>query len=220
MRYLTFVLLAFASGAMAADWTPYVQGMQNGCAIDIGEALIANKLPKPLSADVVRRNTSKKSDDEDETGVITLRLKNAKAFGYPLQKITYRYRDGVGHPEDSYELQFAGSGFMSLLPRFGFDVNGRRVSAGQKKMWYFQAITDKDGNCQTGNDGACLGSYRQTPYRVTKNKDGSRYHFAGNGHYSIAVSKDDGWLVQYSADKTELSFNAKKRTITCEIIYP
>lgn len=219
---VAIVAVSMANIANAADWTPYLKGIQHHCNYEaVAKDLMAKKVPANLKADVVKQ-TAKHREIRKEywanEDTASIQLKNATAFGAPLQKITYKYSAGEGSDVAEYVLHFANANFMKVLPTFTFNIvsdsnSGMVQSAGQKRMW-LEGYQD---------DGKVY--YKEAPYRMVKDKDvGITYEFPSsmtaplNGEYGIYVSKPDGWERDfYGAPGTaeQLIFDGKNKTITC-----
>ena len=216
---VAIVAVSMANIANAADWTPYLKGIQHHCNYEaVAKDLMAKKVPANLKADVVKQ-TAKHREIRKEywanEDTASIQLKNATAFGAPLQKITYKYSAGEGSDVAEYVLHFANANFIKALPTFTFQIasypdSGFVQTAGQKRMWLNSYLGDKV-------------VYKEAPYRVVKDKDvGIRYDFPKSlttplgGEFDVYVSKPDGWLIEYSPyGSAELTFDGKNKTITC-----
>ena len=102
-----------AGHAAAANWTPLLQSMKKGCAVDFdalpNEKAAIGKLPAQYRASVARRRTE--SDGE----ALTIELKNSVAFGQPLSALIIESGEGYGH----VKMKFARNADVSkLIPLF------------------------------------------------------------------------------------------------------
>lgn len=121
--------------AVAGDWTPLLKGLKQDC--NYGEEIyqLLNKeknIPKNLKADVIKHDTiykrydndkvvSKKYCDQHEAtcySKTTLTLKNATAFGQPIQEI-YKV---TGWEDSEFGLKFSNKDFAKILPSFSFNA--------------------------------------------------------------------------------------------------
>lgn len=216
---VAIVAVSMANVANAADWTPYLKSIQHNCNYEaLAKDLMAKKVPANLKADVVKQTAKHRKirkeyyADED---IASIQLKNATAFGAPLQKISYKSVVGEGSGEAEYVLHFTNANFMKALPTFTFQIasypdSGFVQTAGQKRMWLDSYLDNKV-------------VYQEAPYRVVKDKDvGIRYDFPKSltapldGEYDVYVSKLDGWLIEsFPYGGAELTFNSKNKTISC-----
>ena len=84
-------LLAIATlGSMsmtsqAADWTPLFKSLETNCQFTLRESNKV-KVPKSFVKDIV----SKKENDQGDSYDLTMKLKNATAFGSPLTKMVVK----------------------------------------------------------------------------------------------------------------------------------
>ena len=91
LTLLTLSAFSSACYAAAADWTPLLQSMKKGCAVDFdalpyGKAAIG-KLPAQYRASVAR---SRSRQTESDGEALTIELKNSVAFGQPLSALIIR----------------------------------------------------------------------------------------------------------------------------------
>ena len=102
--------------AAAADWTPLLQSMKKGCAVDFdalpdGKSDIG-KLPAQYRASVAR---SRSRQTESDGEALTIELKNSVAFGQPLSALIIESGEGYGH----VKMKFARNADVSkLIPLF------------------------------------------------------------------------------------------------------
>ncbi|MCP2041296.1 hypothetical protein L1281_001894 [Neisseria sp. HSC-16F19] len=221
MRILTpALLLALPSAALAAtDWTPYLHTLQHNC--DAG-ALVEvlnhhqdkKRLPAALQASLqgVRNST-----DNNGFKVQEFRLKNASAFGLPLNRIV------VVRPETEYaryDLVFADARMMTLQPQFRLAGNGRHKSAaGQKQTWVEYHAHGSNGSYR-------LIDERRLPYNADPGEAVLQQldrHLAqlGKRHpretvtYTVYASRPNGWLIRDDMNDITLHFDRQRHRITC-----
>lgn len=208
---VAIVAASMANVANATDWTPYLKSIQHNCNYEaLAKDLMAKKVPANLKADVVKHTVTKKGGQE----VATLRLKNATAFGAPLQKISYKSVVGEGSGEAEYALHFANANFIKALPTFTINVNGKAQPAGQKRVWE-----------RGGADDENRRPYREVPYRKIKvNTDGYEYetYQTSDDYGRFIVSTANGWESEVYGGPgidEKLIFDSKNKTITCYGVY-
>ena len=102
--------------AAAADWTPLLQSMKKGCAVDFDalpdEKAAIGKLPAQYRASVARSHSKQTASDGE---ALTIELKNSVAFGQPLSALIIESGEGYGH----VKMKFARNADMSkLIPLF------------------------------------------------------------------------------------------------------
>ena len=102
--------------AAAVDWTPLLQSMKKGCAVDFDalpdEKSDIGKLPAQYRASVAR-SRSKQTESDGEA--LTIELKNSVAFGQPLSALIIESGEGYGH----VKMKFARNADVSkLIPLF------------------------------------------------------------------------------------------------------
>lgn len=123
---VAIVAVSMANVANATDWTPYLKSIQHHCNYEaLAKDLMAKKVPANLKADVVKQTAKHRKirkeyyADED---IASIQLKNATAFGAPLQKISYKSVVGEGSGEAEYVLHFANANFIKALPLLLFKL--------------------------------------------------------------------------------------------------
>lgn len=104
-----------------ADWTAFLQNMQNGC--DLPD--FANT-PAPLLASITNLD-----DNTAKNGYKTLNLKNATAWGYPIKKIQY---GAMGAGFSSATIYFTNSNFLKLRPKFYLNTVSGKLKASDKTV--------------------------------------------------------------------------------------
>lgn len=209
----TILLLALLStSTLAADWTPYLKGMQDSCKYEdnIVKIILKEKaIPKELKGDIIKH--SLKDNGTGNDGVIT--LKNATAFGYPLKKISFS-----GYPVSYLQLQFANANGSKLLPKFHLVIGNKTLTAGTKSTkailseYRYNEHTDKEE----------LVSLTQIPH---PRSDIEFESYVNKGyelgiHYSIATATTQGWDNSSFEFGSYLAFDAKEQTLTCGHWYP
>ena len=102
--------------AAAVDWTPLLQSMKKGCAVDFDalpdEKSDIGKLPAQYRASVAR---SRSRQTESDGEALTIELKNSVAFGQPLSALIIESGEGYGH----VKMKFARNADVSkLIPLF------------------------------------------------------------------------------------------------------
>lgn len=155
--------LFISSTAWAADWTPHLKSLQNNCEISEKLASILSKekaMPKALKGDIVSHRFR---EYDHECGgcspFITVKLKNAKAFGYRLKAIEY----GYGYGQD-ITLYFHDDKFMQLMPTFTLSFKDVTIQPNQKVVY---SVTKDDY-------GEKILSYKKIAY--PKNIKASEYY--------------------------------------------
>ena len=102
--------------AAAVDWTPLLESMKKGCAVDF-DALPYGKsdigrLPAQYRASVARSHSRQTASDGE---VLTIELKNSVAFGQPLSALVIETNEGYGY----VKMKFARNADVSkLIPLF------------------------------------------------------------------------------------------------------
>lgn len=190
---VAIVAVSMANVANAADWTPYLKRIQEGCDITEGSYGVVElsdmlhgdiSIPDHLRSDVVSRDVN------------AIYFKNATAFGYPMTKFSWHPANGDfnGHV---YSVHFANSDFMKLLPSFFFVPNSVGISAGLniKEDYDFDRLVPVD---DTNFEIITL------PNGVTYKKYDSRFASTDNGYYSL------------SENIRVLVFDKDTKTISCQ----
>ena len=102
--------------AAAADWTPLLESMKKGCAVDFdalpyGKSDIG-KLSAQYRASVARSHSRQTASDGE---ALTIELKNSVAFGQPLSALVIESNEGYGY----VKMKFARNADVSkLIPLF------------------------------------------------------------------------------------------------------
>lgn len=207
--------ILLAGSASATDWTPYLSSIKHNCNVEkihstlFTDTFANKKLPQALHADLVKRTG--KIDNDSGSGKVVLQLKNATAFGQPLNKISYLVHDN--HAE--WHFHFANGDFIKLLPTFYTGESKHTKAAGTE---YFWLIESKFNN----NDTISVVSAQNRPY-----KDAGKWW---GGELNITPSNDSHALIGHQSTKTgfifgtsfgntTLSFNPKSKTISCKSSY-
>ena len=210
---VAIVAVSMANVANAADWTPYLKGIQHNCNYEaLAKDLMAKKVPANLKADVVKQTAKHRKIRKEywaDKDIASIQLKNATAFGAPLQKISYKSVGGEGSVETEYVLHFTNANFIKALPTFTINVNGKAQPAGQKRVWERGGADDENR------------PYKEVPYRKIKvNTDGYEYetYQTSDDYGEFIVSAPNGWESEvYGGPGTieSLFFDSKNKTITC-----
>ena len=158
-----------AGHAAAADWTPLLESMKKGCAVDF-DALPYGKsdigrLPAQYRASVARSHSRQTASDGE---VLTIELKNSVAFGQPLSALVIESNEGYGY----VKMKFARNADVSkLIPLFTTPTDKRHgmLAAGRAQNF-----------CVKGANGT-LKQYQSSRHHWrTVSSDGSwqefRYH--------------------------------------------
>ena len=118
-KLLTLLILSVFSSACyaaAADWTPLLESMKKGCAVDFDalpdEKAAIGKLPAQYRASVARSQSRQTASDGE---ALTIELKNSVAFGQPLSASVIESNEGYGY----VKMKFARNADVSkLIPLF------------------------------------------------------------------------------------------------------
>ena len=129
--------------AAAADWTPLLQSMKKGCAVDFdalpdGKSDIG-KLPAQYRASVAR---SRSRQTESDGEALTIELKNSVAFGQPLSALIIESGEGYGH----VKMKFARNADVSkLIPLFTTPTDKRHgmLAAGRAQNFHWRAVSSE-----------------------------------------------------------------------------
>lgn len=144
---------ASANASAATDWTPYLKPMLSGC----NYLNITDNLPSKYKASITNKKTTGNPNNEGEEVITTYTLKNATAFGQPLQKVEYLQ----GYEWSHTKLYFKDAKFMALRPQFKLpeldeysevtknNANGYEIEMGS----YLYLDFDKKDNSITCGDG-------------------------------------------------------------------
>ncbi len=219
-----FACLSAPLSATAGDWTPLLKGKQDGCQYhDFMDILYKEQVvAKHLKADVVSHKVKALGD---EGGYATLILKNAKAFGYPLKKITDESNGYIV----KFTLHFHQANFDQLLPKFKYTHDNHSITAGSNQA----LIVETQYNPDTDKDETTSVTAIKRPKSVKMvgegdfvitHQDGRQQTLTsgtkdGRGYFVI-VGTRHGWEVHYPAygDASGyyyLKADRKKQTITC-----
>lgn len=165
-KLLTLLILSVFSSAcyaVVADWTPLLESMKKGCAVDFDalpdEKAAIGKLPAQYRASVAR---SRSRQTESDGEALTIELKNSVAFGQPLSALIIESGEGYGH----VKMKFARNADVSkLIPLFTTPTDKRHgmLAAGRAQNF-----------CIKGTHGT-LKQYQSSP------------------HHWRAVSSDGPW---------------------------
>ena len=118
-KLLTLLILSVFSSAcyaVVADWTPLLESMKKGCAVDFDalpdEKAAIGKLPAQYRASVARSQSRQTASDGE---ALTIELKNSVAFGQPLSALVIESNEGYGY----VKMKFARNADVSkLIPLF------------------------------------------------------------------------------------------------------
>lgn len=187
--------------SFGADWTPYLKGMQDSC--NYGDELtnILSKntaMPKELKADIVR-HTTVVNNRETNDQTINLILKNATAFGYPINKITYKTTDYTS----LLAVHFKTTDFTKSISNFTIKVGNQNQKAGVKKAWVSST------------------SDEITSVTIPQKIDGKYYDYeslfmAIKDPNQVYITDETGWSNVGAAEYgTYLTFDKKTKTISC-----
>lgn len=217
MRIKTLTLVACllaANTTFAVDWTPYLQDFKEcGNLIsndDNSQPTLYHggiNIPKKLEGDITKR--THKIDDIQE--ITTFSLKNATAFGSPINKIAF-----IEDPHyTTIKLTFSGKDFNKVKSQFKLSINGKKYGIGANKAWAIKS---------TYNEKSDKFIYKFTPITFKKGQDTHKYH-EQQGHYKkknspeygIAVIDNTGWTIHFvDQDYLQLLVNDKAKTISCQ----
>jgi len=115
------LLIAVSMSATAAtDWTPYLKPMLTGCDF----INPTDQLPSRYKASISSKKVKGNPKIEGEEVITTYYLKNASAFGQPLQKVEYLQ----GYEWNHLRLYFKDSKFLALRPKFKLPVFDKNVA--------------------------------------------------------------------------------------------
>lgn len=209
---LTILLVGSAS---AADWTAYLSNIKHNCNVEkihstlFTDTFANKKLPQALHADLVKRTG--KIDNDSASGKVVLQLKNATAFGQPLNKISYLVHDNHA----KWKFHFANGDFMKLLPSFYTGEGEHTKAAGTQHFWLLEFKYTDDNTTKVVRT-------HNHPY-----KDAGQWW---GGELNITPSDDEHIIKGYQTTKTgfilgtnfgntTLSFDPKSKTIRCESSY-
>lgn len=112
--------------SQAADWTPLFKSLETNCQFTLRESNKV-KVPKSFVKDIV----SKKENDQGDSYDLTMKLKNATAFGSPLTKMVVKSDTGGGE----VKLFFTNTDFMKSLSNFTFKDDNGSLRAGVNKKF-------------------------------------------------------------------------------------
>lgn len=211
LKLSSFVFsLGFTQLSLAADWTPLLQIMQNGCAVHSANDKIApimakiEDVPKYLKADVLHHTTPMESNHEN-TDQFTLTLKNATAFGYPIQKIIYN--------DTELKVYFKNTDFMKAISQFTVPVEHQNQPAGIQNAWGTIYKATKDQTTPI-----------DFPKPITQNLDGQTYTSYDFDKLSkkydvIYITDETGWYLNSETSSQSLKFNSQEKTISCTFEY-
>lgn len=133
---------ALPVSAAAADWTPLLKSMQNGCEMDT-EALPFRKAQLGKLKPMYRVSVASAADGQTadgDTQAVRLTLKNAAAFGQPLQSVYVE--QGLEH--GLVELKFAEQADVrQIVPAFAAKTDARHGLLRAGKNRHF--CTRRDG---------------------------------------------------------------------------
>ena len=163
LTLLTLSAFSSACYAAAADWTPLLQSMKKGCAVDF-DALPDGKsdigrLPAKYRASVVHSHSKHTASDGE---ALTIELKNSIAFEQPLSVLVIESNEGYGY----IKMRFARNANVSkLIPLFTTPTDKRHgmLVAGRAQNFCIKGAHDT------------LKQYQSSP------------------HYWRAVSSDGPW---------------------------
>lgn len=82
------------SPAFSADWTNFLKGIQNGCETYTLREKLQKKtsIPKALQANISKYTTKAGADGQKS---VDIRLKNATAFGKPINVLSWTIANGA-----------------------------------------------------------------------------------------------------------------------------
>lgn len=216
-KLLVMAMMLIGSSAMAADWTPYLKGMQNNCELSEETKKILNKdkaIPKALKADVVRHKANNYCEPDSDNCDFSkhLQLKNATAFGHSLKSIVFS-EDDFG----SYvQLDFANEQFMQLMPSFVLSFGNVQIKPNQKEVYLVDVSYDD-------NDKMIIGNYKKATYpKVVQTSDPSTtyeyfYPLLGSNqpqYNEVYYSTPTGWGM-IGQGMHYLDFSKKQKSIVC-----
>lgn len=137
-RYLLMTLAIIPMLANAStDWTPFLKPMQTNCQWP-SQDLEQLTIPASYQSSVA----SKKIQGIPDKRTITLKLKNAMAFGAPLAKIKFEASTAGG----ALTLYFTNTDFMKHIREFHYQGEGVNLTASVPKK-----VTTATGTVYTAN---------------------------------------------------------------------
>lgn len=209
MKYVLTATIAILgiSPAFSADWTGFLQGMQNDCETQTIVQKIHKKtsIPKALQANISKYTTKAGADGQKS---VDIRLKNATAFGKSITRI---YNDESQWGSHSFNVYFTDGNFTNIKSKFTVTVNGQKHAVGTNKAWIIPKQYHEDG--YDFSKKAVSTPYKGVDYKNYQYLD--KYaspHIIithGNGWWSDSMSGDD------MGGYTGLKFDSKKKMVSC-----
>lgn len=230
MLALTLFVISSSVVAKSIDWTPYLKGMQDSCDLqDIykdgiietpidsdndgvidyvdgdndlmkllgmpeGEKGKKSNMPKALQPSV-----SKYHSKEGGWGV-DIHLKNAMAFGQPINRINLSYEAGT-----NLKVYFNNTNFSKLKPQFTLDVDGNKYPVGSNKAWEMTAHENPHTNTFTP-------TYKSITSAQAKALSQNNTDVYERG---LIIINKNGWSEEWYVGGSGLTFDVKNKHISC-----
>lgn len=179
------VLSAMQFTHAATDWTPELTSLQSGCH---GIFHLMEELPNKYQASIIKTSKTKvKAKYGGNNIATTYYLKNATAFGIPLDKIIEEINDSDFHYM-SFSIVFKDNSFLKLRPDFYYSA----YNSDTDNEYVVTVRMPKSGKYNSKNKGIAL---------VYKNNTASGYD----------VEDESGAMGRY----VSLKFDKNRKSITC-----
>ena len=181
------VLSAMQFTHAATDWTPKLTVLQDSCSNIFH---LMDELPKKYKSSIITKSDVELKDGEGGNNITTTYyLKDATAFGLPLDKITEKINDMDMHSM-SFSMVFKSTDFMMLRPSF-----------------YYKSQTDGLFQYTVTVDNPQSGRYLNEEEEIDV-----KYKNTALGY---EVNDDSGFLLDSGYGYTSLHFDKGSRSIIC-----
>lgn len=179
------VLSAMQFTHAATDWTPELTTLQSGCH---GIFHLMDELPKKYKTAIIRKSDIKVKDGEGGNDITTTYyLRDATAFGVPLDKIIEKTNDSHFHYM-SFSIVFKNNSFLKLRPDFYYSA--------------YNSITDNE----------YVVTVRMPKSGKYNSKDkGIALVYKNNTALGYDVEDESGVMPAYDS----LKFDKNRKSITC-----
>ncbi|WP_352338014.1 hypothetical protein [Psychrobacter sp. 16-MNA-CIBAN-0192] len=168
----------------ATDWTPELTTLQSGCS---GIFHLMEELPNKYKTSIIKTSKTKvKAKYGGNNIATTYYLKNANAFGIPLDKIIEEINDSDFHYM-SFSIVFKDNSFLKLRPDFYYSA-----SSTMSNEYLVTVDMPKNGKYNSKDKGIAL---------VYKNNTASGYD----------VVDESGAMGTHDS----LKFDKNRKSITC-----